>query len=56
MDYRVVKAKNLDDLQEYVLKLMRIGFEPQGGVAIGDSDGAFTRGTVYLQAMVKKEG
>ena len=51
--YKVVKGKTLNELQGQVLKYMRRGYVPLGGVAAAAFGAGVLTGNSYVQAMVK---
>jgi len=53
MEYKVVIASNLTDLEDYVNEQITRGYVPQGGIFVEIEYTPDVSGRNYLQAMIK---
>lgn len=60
MEYTILKARTLSDLEHFVNEYIKKGWRPQGGVMIHQNPhlkmtvGDINKGTHYCQAMIKE--
>ncbi len=54
MDYTIIKHQNLTDMVDHVKACTNEGWEPLGGVALGQEDVFQGGGKFYVQAMTRK--
>jgi Domain of unknown function (DUF1737) len=53
MEYKVIHARNYDELMVKVNEHLSQGWEPQGGVAVEVGGGGYCNG--FLQALIRGE-